>query len=71
MNRDIAKIIMILGIFTTVMGGLWYFLGDKFPLGKLPGDIIIKKPGFSFYFPITTCLLVSVVFSIIAKLIKN
>jgi hypothetical protein len=65
---NIPKILIIIGI-GFIAAGAMAFLLQKFniPLGRLPGDIFIKKENFSFYFPITTCILVSVVFAIIAK----
>ena len=55
-----GKIFVIVGIGFILFGGL-LFLMQKFniPIGRLPGDIFIKKENFSFYLPITTCVLVS------------
>lgn len=58
------KILIILGIVILIAGIAWPILG-KLPLGKLPGDIIINKPGLKVYIPITTMILVSVVISVI------
>ena len=67
--EGIGKIITILGIILVVLG-LIFVLGDHIPfLGKLPGDILIKKGGISFYFPVITFLLVSVVLTIIINVI--
>ncbi len=59
------KTLIILGIVLLVAGLLWPWLG-KLPLGRLPGDILIDRPGFKLYLPITTMIVVSVVISIIA-----
>ena len=67
--EGIGKIITIVGIILVVLG-LIFVLGDRSPfLGKLPGDILIKKGGISFYFPVITFLLVSVVLTIIINFI--
>ncbi|MFO0795601.1 MAG: DUF2905 domain-containing protein [Candidatus Brocadiaceae bacterium] len=60
-----GKILIIFGIIMVIAGGL-FMLGSKIPfLGRLPGDIAVEKKNFSFYFPITTCIIVSVILSFI------
>jgi hypothetical protein len=44
---------------------------SKLPLGKLPGDIVVDKPGFKFFFPITSMVILSLVMSLIIWLIKK
>ena len=67
--EGIGKILTIVGIIIVVLG-LIFVLGDRIPfLGKLPGDILIKKDGISFHFPVVTFLLVSVVLTIIINFI--
>ena len=63
---EIGKSIIFIGIIVIIIGVLLLF-SDKLPfnLGRLPGDISYKKENFSFYFPITTSILVSIVFSIL------
>ena len=56
------------GVLLIVVGALLLSLGKIPGVGKLPGDIIIKKDNFSFYFPLTTCLLISLILSIILYL---
>lgn len=52
--------------------GLLLLLAARVPwLGRLPGDIRVQRPGFSFYAPLTTCLLLSVVLSLIMMLLKR
>lgn len=68
--QHIGKILIIIGILSVVAGIVIYFAGDKLGwVGHLPGDIRVEKENFSFYFPITTMILVSVVVSLIIKLI--
>ncbi|WP_393959155.1 DUF2905 domain-containing protein [Priestia megaterium] len=57
--NDMPKMLITLGGILVVIGLLWQFIG------KLPGDIFIKKGNTTFYFPIVTCILVSVVLSLI------
>ena len=54
------RILISLGVGLVVIGLLWPYLA-KLGLGKLPGDIVIRRDNFNFYFPITTCILISVV----------
>jgi hypothetical protein len=61
---DLAKIIIIIGSITVLMGVVLLFVGKIPGVGKLPGDIFIKKDSFSFYFPITTSIIVSIVLSL-------
>ncbi|KJL04828.1 MULTISPECIES: DUF2905 domain-containing protein [Priestia] len=57
--NDMPKMLITLGGILVVIGLVWQFVG------KLPGDIFIKKGNTTFYFPIVTCILVSVVLSLI------
>lgn len=61
---EIGKSIIFIGIVITIIGVILLF-SDKLPfnLGKLPGDISYKKENFSFYFPITTSIIISIVLS--------
>ena len=63
------KSLIILGIAIVLAGLLWPYL-SKLPLGRLPGDILIKKP-VVVYIPITTMLLVSIVLSLILYFFKK
>lgn len=68
--QHIGKILIVIGILSVVAGIVIYFAGDKLGwVGHLPGDIHVEKENFSFYFPITTMILVSIVVSLIIKLI--
>ena len=63
---DIGKILIFIGIVIIIIGTVLLF-NDRLPfnLGKLPGDISYKKENFSFYFPITTSILISIVLSLL------
>ncbi|RIA47747.1 DUF2905 domain-containing protein [Dichotomicrobium thermohalophilum] len=64
----IGRWLIILGIVLIVVGVLWPWL-SKLGLGRLPGDIVIERDNFTFYLPITTSILVSVVLSVILWLL--
>ena len=57
-----AKIFIFIGIIFIIIGLILYFFKD-FPLFHLPGDIVIKKENFTFYFPITSSIILSIVLS--------
>ncbi len=63
---ELGKMLIVVGV-VVIIAGLVLMLVGKIPnAGKLPGDIMIKKENFSFYFPLTTCLLVSLILSLIS-----
>ncbi|MBI1943081.1 MAG: DUF2905 domain-containing protein [Betaproteobacteria bacterium] len=64
------KWLITLGIALLVVGLAWPWLA-KLGLGKLPGDIVVRREDFSFYFPITTSILVSLVVTLILWLFKR
>jgi uncharacterized protein HemY len=66
-----GKSLIYIGLVLVVVGVL-FSLGGKIPwLGHLPGDIYIQRERFSFYFPITTCLLVSVIITLVLYLLRR
>ena len=62
--------LIIAGLVLVATGLLWPWL-SQWPLGRLPGDIRIERPGFSFYFPLTTGLLLSAVLSLLFWLFRR
>ncbi|MGE5197119.1 MAG: DUF2905 domain-containing protein [Deltaproteobacteria bacterium] len=63
--QEIGKALIIFGIILIGLG-LLFTLFNKIPFfGKLPGDIYIQKKNFSFYFPLATSILISVILSLI------
>jgi hypothetical protein len=71
MAGDIGKIIIIVGLLLVVIGFI-IMLGSKFPfIGKLPGDIVIERKNYSFYFPITTCIIISIILTFILRLFNK
>ena len=66
----VQKLLIIVGLLFIVIGLLYPFFRD-IGFGRLPGDIVIKKENSSFYFPIVTCIIVSVVISLILFFLKK
>jgi len=67
-----GRMLIGLGVVLIVVG-LLVMLGDRLPirLGRLPGDIVIRGKNTSFYFPVVTCLLISVVLSLLMWLLNR
>ncbi len=71
MMPSAGKMLIIAGI-VLIVAGLAFTYGPKIPwFGKLPGDISIKKDNFSFYFPITTSIVISIVISILFSIFRK
>ena len=70
-NNEIImqKILIILGIVILVIGLLYPYI-KKIGLGQLPGDVILKSGNSTFLFPVVTCIIISVVLTIIFNLFK-
>ncbi|MBD3379928.1 MAG: DUF2905 family protein [Candidatus Omnitrophica bacterium] len=69
--NEIGKFLVAAGLVIAGIG-LLLFLSGRVPwIGRLPGDIIVRKEGFRFYLPLTTCLLISVVISFVLWIIRR
>jgi len=69
--EGLGKTLIFIGIVLVVFG-LIFTLGGKIPwLGNLPGDITIQRERFTFYFPLTTCLLVSALISLVVYFFRR
>ena len=64
MPEQTGKILIISGIIL-IIAGVFFLFGKNIPLGRLPGDISVQKDNFSFYFPITTSIIISIILSLI------
>jgi hypothetical protein len=65
-HRELGRTLLILGGLIALTGALFYFLGKlPFRLGRLPGDIVHRGEHTTFYFPVVTCLLLSVLLSLV------
>lgn len=69
--NDLGKILIVIGA-VIVFTGLFLSVWEKIPfIGKLPGDILIKKDGFTFYFPLATSIIISIILTLIFKLFNK
>lgn len=64
------KTLIILGLIIIAAGLAWPWLG-RLPLGRLPGDIVINRPGLKVYFPVTTMILISAFISLALWLFRK
>lgn len=73
MNPSIGKLIMLIGAGVVLIGVVIFFFGDKLGwLGRLPGDIRVEgRNGGGFYFPIVTCIVLSILLNLIIVLIRK
>ena len=62
---DIGKTFIAIGALLVMLGVLFSLLGKIPGAGKLPGDILIRRENFTFYFPLATCLLLSLLLSLL------
>jgi hypothetical protein len=67
----LGKSLIIFGLIIIVFGIIITFAGKIPWLGRIPGDIQIKRDNFTFYFPLATCILVSVIVSFFLWLLKR
>jgi hypothetical protein len=67
----LGKMLILIGVFIILIG-LFLILGEKIPwVGILPGDIIIRKKNFTFYFPIATSILISIILTLLFALFRK
>ena len=69
--NDLGKLIFIVGVVIAVIGLLMWMGVGRGWLGKLPGDINLSRGNFSFHFPLVTCLIISVVLTLIMWLMRK
>ncbi len=67
----IAKLLIAFGTLLAIIGVLLLFVGKIPYIGKLPGDIYMKRGNFSLYFPIVTCILLSILLTLILNLFRR
>ena len=68
---SLGKLLFLLGVFIILMG-LLLMVGEKIPwVGRLPGDIIIKKERFTFYFPLATSVIISIILTLLFTLFRK
>ncbi|MGH7803585.1 MAG: DUF2905 domain-containing protein [Candidatus Binatia bacterium] len=66
---EIGRSLILFGLLLALVGGAILLFGGRVP--RLPGDIVIRRGTFTFYFPIVTCLVVSVVLSLALALFRR
>ncbi|HEX7113958.1 MAG TPA: DUF2905 domain-containing protein [Steroidobacter sp.] len=64
------RVLVFLGLLIALIGLAWPWL-SKLPLGRLPGDIVIERPGLRFFFPITTMIILSLVISLLLNFFRK
>jgi hypothetical protein len=64
------RTLIVLGAVIAAIGLAWPWL-RRLPFGRLPGDIHVVREGFSFHFPIVTCIVISIVISVILWLLRR
>ncbi|WP_236915208.1 DUF2905 domain-containing protein [Clostridium sp. Cult2] len=65
-----GRIFLTIGIVLVVIGVV-FMVGEKFGLGKLPGDIFIQKGNFTFFFPIVSSIIISIILTLLLNLFKR
>lgn len=70
---SIGRLLIVIGVVLVVLGVILSFSGffSWLRLGRLPGDILVKRDNFQLYLPITTCILLSLILTLIVYLIKR
>jgi hypothetical protein len=67
---SMAKVLILIGLALIVAGLIW-LAGERLGLGRLPGDIVIRRENFTLYFPLMTSIIVSVVLSLLLWLFSR
>ncbi|QHT66847.1 DUF2905 domain-containing protein [Rhodocytophaga rosea] len=69
--QGLGKILIIAGV-VLILAGLFFLFSSRIPfIGKLPGDILVKRENFTFYFPLATSILLSILVSLILYLVRK
>ncbi|MHC4267599.1 MAG: DUF2905 domain-containing protein [Planctomycetota bacterium] len=69
--HEFGKILILIGLLLALLGFI-FIVGNKIPfIGKLPGDIALERKNYSFYFPVTTCIIISIVLSFVLWLFSK
>lgn len=69
--HDFGKMLVLLGVVLVAVGALLWKTGGLGGLGKLPGDLFVQKGNATFFFPIVTCLVISVVLTLVMWLLRK
>lgn len=69
-GNPVSRFLVTLGILLILAGIVWPFL-QRIGIGRLPGDIVVEREGFRFYFPVVTSLLISLLITLILWLVNR
>lgn len=69
--ESFGKLLILFGVILAAVGGLMLFIGNVPYIGRLPGDIYVQRKNFSFYFPLTTSILLSIVLTLLFSLFSR
>ncbi|QQY78765.1 DUF2905 domain-containing protein [Keratinibaculum paraultunense] len=67
---SLGKILLYMGIVFILLGGV-LILGEKLGFGKLPGDILIQRGNFTFFFPIVSMLIISIILTVLVNIFRR
>jgi len=67
MFDSLGKLLIVFGVVLALVGGLLMLAGKVSFLGRLPGDIVVRRENWSFYFPVTTCIVISVLLTLLVR----
>jgi hypothetical protein len=68
-GSSVRTLLLVLGLVLVLMAVLWPVVSKYF--GRLPGDIVVRRPGFTFVFPIVTCLMLSLLVSLLVWIFRR
>lgn len=68
---SLARLLILFGLILAAVGGLILFIGKLPFIGRLPGDIYIQRKNFSFYVPLTTSILLSIILTLLFSLFSR
>jgi Protein of unknown function (DUF2905) len=71
MFDSLARMLIVLGIVLALLGGVLLLVGQMPFLGRLPGDIVIRRQNWSLYFPLTTSIVISVLLTLLFSLFSR
>ncbi len=69
--QGLGKLLVLVGIVLVVVGAVLWKTGSFGGLGRLPGDIVLQKGNSTFYFPLVTCILLSLVLTVVSWLLRK
>jgi Protein of unknown function (DUF2905) len=64
----VGRLLVVIGL---LIAGVGLLMTMGVPFGRLPGDVVVRRGSFSFYFPIVTCVVLSVLFTIVLSLLRR